>query len=128
MNDVEMDDFSNEYLKEKKPDDENKEKEKKVIKGEEFEKIKTGIMFILQENEKNGKVSLKNKVVGEFLEKKIEDIQGEEQLNELTSNVVNVLNKLIADGILYENKNEEEPDNPKININVNYDIPDIFDA
>ena len=128
MNDVEMDDFSNEYLKERKPDEENREKEKKIIKGEEFEKIKTGIMFILQENEKNGKISLKNKVVGEFLEKKIEDIQGEEQLNELTSNVVNVLNKLIADGILYENKNDEEPDNPKININVNYDIPDIFDA
>ena len=39
-----------------------------------------------------------------------------------------VLAKLIQDNFLYETKNEGQEDNPFIYINVNYDIPDIFDV
>ena len=70
----------------------------------------------------------KNEVIGQYLENKYEEIEGEEQLNELTKKVEMVLNKLITDNFFYETKNEEEPENPFIFINVNFDIPDIFDV
>ena len=140
MNDVEID-FNEEYIKEKEKKIEGNneningnenildKKEKKVkIPGEEFEKIKTGIVFILKNNEKMGVVSKKNEVIGQYLENKYEEIEGEEQLNELTKKVEMVLSKLISENFFYETKNEEEPENPFIFINVNYDIPDIFDV
>ena len=144
MSDVEMD-FGEEYLKEKEKGDENniinetksggnvnnevERREKKVkIPGEEFEKIKTGIVYILKNNEKIGIQSKKNDVIGQYLENKYEEIEGEEQLNELTKKVEMVLAKLIHDNFLYETKNENEQDNPFVYINVNYDIPDIFDV
>ena len=140
MNDVEID-FDEEYMREKEKREGANEnvnmnevnmmdkKEKKIkIPGEEFEKIKTGIVFILKNNEKMGVVSKKNEVIGQYLENKYEEIEGEEQLNELTKKVEMVLNKLITDNFFYETKNEEEPENPFIFINVNFDIPDIFDV
>ena len=142
MSDVEMD-FGEELMKEKEKGDENniinepganvnnevERKEKKVkIPGEEFEKIKTGIIYILKNNEKIGVQSKKNDVIGQYLENKYEEIEGEEQLNELTKKVEMVLAKLIHDNFLYETKNENEQDNPFVYINVNYDIPDIFDV
>jgi DNA replication licensing factor MCM6 len=140
MNDVEID-FDEEYMREKEKKEGANEnvnmneinmmdkKEKKIkIPGEEFEKIKTGIVFILKNNEKMGVVSKKNEVIGQYLENKYEEIEGEEQLNELTKKVEMVLNKLITDNFFYETKNEEEPENPFIFINVNFDIPDIFDV
>ena len=140
MNDVEID-FDEEYMKEKEKKDGNNEninmnemnmmdkKEKKIkIPGEEFEKIKTGIVFILKNNEKMGVVSKKNEVIGQYLENKYEEIEGEEQLNELTKKVEMVLNKLTSENFFYFTKNEEEPENPFIFINVNFDIPDIFDV
>ena len=139
MNEVEID-FDEEYLKEREKKEENNDnngneinimekKEKKIkIPGEEFEKIKTGIVFILKNNEKMGVVSKKNEVIGQYLENKYEEIEGEEQLNELTKKVEMVLNKLTSENFFYETKNEEEPENPFIFINVNFDIPDIFDV
>ena len=141
MSDVEMD-FGEEYLKEKETNNINEQqganvnndmimerREKKVkIPGEEFEKIKTGIFYILKNNEKMGVQSKKNEVIGQYLENKYEEIEGEEQLNELTKKVEMVLAKLIQDNFLYETKNEGQKDNPFIYINVNYDIPDIFDV
>jgi len=142
MSDVEMD-FGEELMKEKEKGDENniinepganvnnevERREKKVkIPGEEFEKIKTGIIYILKNNEKIGVQSKKNDVIGQYLENKYEEIEGEEQLNELTKKVEMVLAKLIHDNFLYETKNENEQDNPFVYINVNYDIPDIFDV
>jgi DNA replication licensing factor MCM6 len=140
MSDVEVD-FGEEYLKEKESNNINDtngvnnnemimdRKEKRVkIKGEEFEKIKTGIVYILKNNEKMGVQSKKNEVIGQYLENKYEEIEGEEQLNELTKKVEVVLAKLIQDNFLYETKNEAQEDNPFIYINVNYDIPDIFDV
>ena len=141
MNDVEID-FDEEYMKEKEKKNEGnnenvnineintmEKKEKKIkIPGEEFEKIKTGIVFILKNNEKMGVVSKKNEVIGQYLENKYEEIEGEEQLNELTKKVEMVLSKLTAENFFYETKNEEEPENPFIFINVNFDIPDIFDV
>ena len=121
MSDVEMD-FGEEYLKEKEKGDENniindtsganinnemlmERREKKVkIPGEEFEKIKTGIVYILKNNEKIGVQSKKNDVIGQYLENKYEEIEGEEQLNELTKKVEMVLAKLIHDNFLYETK------------------------
>ena len=141
MSDVEMD-FGEEYLKEKETNNINEQqganvnndmimerREKKVkIPGEEFEKIKTGIFYILKNNEKMGVQSKKNEVIGQYLENKYEEIEGEEQLNELTKKVEMVLAKLIQDNFLYETRNEGQKDNPFIYINVNYDIPDIFDV
>ncbi len=140
MNEVEID-FDEEYLKEREKKEEGnndnngneinimEKKEKKIkIPGEEFEKIKTGIVFILKNNEKMGVVSKKNEVIGQYLENKYEEIEGEEQLNELTKKVEMVLNKLTSENFFYETKNEEEPENPFIFINVNFDIPDIFDV
>ena len=144
MNEVEID-FNEEYMKEREKKEEGnnentnvngneintiiEKKEKKIkIPGEEFEKIKTGIVFILKNNEKMGVPSKKNEVIGQYLENKYEEIEGEEQLNELTKKVEMVLNKLITDNFFYETKNEEEPENPFIFINVNFDIPDIFDV
>ena len=141
MNDVEID-FDEEYLKEKESkivgNNENingneinmiDKKEKKVkIPGEEFEKIKTGIIFILKNNEKMGIPSKKNEVIGQYLENKYEEIEGEEQLNELTKKVEMVLSKLTSENFFYETRNENEPENPFIFINVNFDIPDIFDV
>jgi hypothetical protein len=75
-----------------------------------------------------GVQSKKNEVIGQYLENKYEEIEGEEQLNELTKKVEMVLAKLIQDNFLYETKNEGQKDNPFIYINVNYDIPDIFDV
>ena len=75
-----------------------------------------------------GVQSKKNEVIGQYLENKYEEIEGEEQLNELTKKVEVVLAKLIQDNFLYETKNEAQEDNPFIYINVNYDIPDIFDV
>ena len=104
-------------------------KEKKIkMPGDEFEKIKTGIVFILKNNEKMGVQNKKNEVIGQYLENKYEEIEGEEQLNELTKKVEMVLNKLTSENFFYETKNEEEPENPFIFINVNFDIPDIFDV
>ena len=57
-----------------------------------------------------------------------EEIEGEEQLNELIKKVEIILAKLINENFLYETKNDEDKDNPFIYINVNYDIPDIFDV
>ena len=141
MNDVEID-FDEEYLKERERkiegNNENTngneinmmdKKEKKVkIPGEEFEKIKTGIIFILKNNEKMGIPSKKNEVIGQYLENKYEEIEGEEQLNELTKKVEMVLSKLTSENFFYETRNENEPENPYIFINVNFDIPDIFDV
>ena len=143
MSDVEID-FAEEYLREKEKregennineiggavnNEVNMEKREKVkIPGEEYEKIKTGIIYILKSNEKAGVQSKKNDVIGQYLENKYEEIEGEEQLNELTKKVEMVLGKLISDNFLYENKNEQDKDNPFIYINVNYDIPDIFDV
>ena len=142
MNDVEID-FNEEYLKEKEKKEEGQnnqningneinmveKKEKKIIiPGEEFEKIKTGIVFILKNNEKMGILSKKNEVIGQYLENKYEEIDGEEQLNELTKKVEMVLNKLTSENFFYESKNEQEPENPLLFINVNFDIPDIFDV
>ena len=144
MSDVEID-FGEEYLREKdKREGENNindnngeinnqiindKREKKVkIPGEEFEKIKTGIVYILKNNEKMGMQSKKNEVIGQYLENKYEEIEGEAQLNELTKKVEMVLAKLINENFLYETKNDQEQDNPFIYINVNYDIPDIFDV
>ena len=144
MSDVEID-FGEEYLREKeKREGENNiidsngmmnsndvimdKRDKKVkIPGEEFEKIKTGLVYILKNNEKMGMESNKNGLIGQFLENKYEEIEGEEQLNELTKKVELVLAKLISENFLYETKNDQDPDNPFIYINVNYDIPDIFD-
>ena len=75
-----------------------------------------------------GVQSKKNEVIGQYLENKYEEIEGEEQLNELTKKVEMVLAKLIQDNFLYETRNEGQKDNPFIYINVNYDIPDIFDV
>ena len=75
-----------------------------------------------------GIISKKNEVIGQYLENKYEEIEGEEQLNDLTKKVEMVLNKLTAENFFYETKNEEEKENPFIFINVNYDIPDIFDV
>jgi DNA replication licensing factor MCM6 len=144
MSDVEID-FGEEYLREKeRREGENnisdngmmnnndmimEKREKKVkIPGEEFEKIKTGLVYILKNNEKMGVQSKKNEVIGQYLENKYEEIEGEEQLNELTKKVEMVLAKLINENFLYETKNDQEQDNPFIYINVNYDIPDIFDV
>jgi DNA replication licensing factor MCM6 len=144
MSDVEID-FGEEYLREKdKREGENNindnngeinnqiindKREKKVkIPGEEFEKIKTGIVYILKNNEKMGMQSKKNEVIGQYLENKYEEIEGEAQLNELTKKVEMVLAKLINENFLYETKNEADQENPFIYINVNYDIPDIFDV
>ena len=144
MSDVEID-FGEEYLREKeRREGENnisdngmmnnndmimEKREKKVkIPGEEFEKIKTGLVYILKKNEKMGVQSKKNEVIGQYLENKYEEIEGEEQLNELTKKVEIVLAKLINENFLYETKNDQEQDNPFIYINVNYDIPDIFDV
>ena len=141
MNDVEID-FDEEYLKEKERKIEGNneningneinmvdKKEKKIkIPGEEFEKIKTGIIFILKNNEKMGIPSKKNEVIGQYLENKYEEIEGEEQLNELTKKVEMVLSKLTSENFFYETRNEYEPENPFIFINVNFDIPDIFDV
>ena len=86
MSDVEID-FGEEYLREKdKREGENNindnngeinnqiindKREKKVkIPGEEFEKIKTGIVYILKNNEKMGMQSKKNEVIGQYLENK----------------------------------------------------------
>ena len=90
--------------------------------------IKTGIVFILKNNEKMGVQNKKNEVIGQYLENKYEEIEGEEQLNELTKKVEMVLAKLINENFLYETKNDQEQDNPFIYINVNYHIPDIFDV
>ena len=104
------------------------ERNKKLkIPGEEFEKIKTGIVYILKNNEKMGVKSKKNEVISQYLENKYEEIEGEEQLNELIKKVEIILAKLINENFLYETKNDEDKDNPYIYINVNYDIPDIFD-
>jgi DNA replication licensing factor MCM6 len=148
MNEVEID-FNEEYIKEREKKEEAnhdnnntningnvneinnivEKKEKKIkIPGEEFEKIKTGIVFILKNNEKMGVPSKKNEVIGQYLENKYEEIEGEEQLNELTKKVEMVLNKLTSENFFYLTKNEEEPENPFIFINVNFDIPDIFDV
>ena len=142
MSDVEID-FAEEYLREKEKIGDNnlsdangmnnneiimEKREKVKIPGEEFEKIKTGIIYILKNNEKMGVTSKKNEVIGQYLENKYEEIEGEEQLNELTKKVEMVLAKLINENFLYETKNETEKDNPFIYINVNYDIPDIFDV
>ena len=144
MNEVEID-FNEEYMKEREKKEEGnnentnvngneintiiEKKEKKIkIPGEEFEKIKTGIVFILKNNEKMGVPSKKNEVIGQYLENKYEEIEGEEQLNELTKKVEMVLNKLTSENFFYFTKNEEEPENPFIFINVNFDIPDIFDV
>ena len=129
MNDIEID-FKDEYIKEiEKEGNKMEPKEKKIkIPGEEFEKIKTGIVFILKNNEKMGVNSKRNEVIGQYLENKYEEIEGEEQLNELTKKVEMVLNKLIGENFLYETKNPEEQENPFIYINVNFDIPDIFDV
>ena len=141
MNDVEID-FNEEYMKEREKKEEGnneningneinmiEKKEKKVIiPGEEFEKIKTGIVFILKNNEKMGVLSKKNEVIGQYLENKYEEIDGEEQLNELTKKVEMVLNKLTSENFFYETRNEQEPENPFLFINVNFDIPDIFDV
>ena len=72
--------------------------------------------------------SKKNEVIGQYLENKYEEIEGEAQLNELTKKVEMVLAKLINENFLYETKNEADQENPFIYINVNYDIPDIFDV
>ena len=147
MNDVEIN-FGEEYLQERANEGDNnniinangegnndindinmENRNKKVkIPGEEFEKIKTGIVYILKNNEKMGVKSKKNEVISQYLENKYEEIEGEEQLNELTKKVEVVLAKLIQDNFLYETKNEAQEDNPFIYINVNYDIPDIFDV
>ena len=140
MNEVEIN-FGEEYLQEKAKEGENvinsngdansdinMERNKKVkIPGEEFEKIKTGIVYILKNNEKMGVKSKKNEVISQYLENKYEEIEGEEQLNELIKKVEIILAKLINENFLYETKNDEDKDNPYIYINVNYDIPDIFD-
>jgi hypothetical protein len=75
-----------------------------------------------------GMQSKKNEVIGQYLENKYEEIEGEAQLNELTKKVEMVLAKLINENFLYETKNEADQENPFIYINVNYDIPDIFDV
>ena len=74
-----------------------------------------------------GVKSKKNEVISQYLENKYEEIEGEEQLNELVKKVEIILAKLINENFLYETKNDEDKDNPFIYINVNYDIPDIFD-
>ena len=139
MNEVEID-FDEEYMREKEKKDINNindntgntndiMRERKVkIPGEEFEKIKTGIIYILKSNEKIGVQSKKNEVIGQYLENKYEEIEGEEQLNELAKKVEIVLHKLISEHFLYVTNNEEDKENPFIYINVNYDIPDIFDV
>ena len=143
MSDVEID-FGEEFLRERREGGNNmidsngminnndmimERREKKVkIPGEEFEKIKTGLIYILKNNEKMGIQSKKNGIIGQYLENKYEEIEGEEQLNELTNKVEMVLAKLISENFLYETKNDQEQDNPFIYINVNYDIPDIFDV
>ena len=146
MNDVEIN-FGEEYLQERANEGDNnniinangegnndindinmENRNKKVkIPGEEFEKIKTGIVYILKNNEKMGVKSKKNEVISQYLENKYEEIEGEEQLNELVKKVEIILAKLINENFLYETKNDEDKDNPFIYINVNYDIPDIFD-
>ena len=49
-------------------------------------------------------------------------------MNELAKKVEIVLHKLISEHFLYVTNNEEDKENPFIYINVNYDIPDIFDV
>ena len=136
MQDVDLD-FERDYIDEKNQENKNDENNNNninvdgnnnnfviKIKGEEYEKIKTGIIYIIKEiNEKNGKATQKN-IIEKYLEEKFETLESEKDAEILTEKIIRILKNLVEkENILIKMDDPKNKDEFFYQINVNYDAP-----
>ena len=120
MPDVNLD-FEREWQKENEENEENKIKK---ITGAEYEKLKTGIIYIIKELEKKGiKASIKN-IIEHYLEDKFETLETQQQAIELSEKLNLVIDRLKEkENILIASEDPDDKNNQILSINVNYDAP-----
>ena len=120
MPDVNLD-FEREWQKENEENEENKIKK---ITGAEYEKLKTGIIYIIKELEKKGvKSSIKN-IIEHYLEDKFETLETQQQAIELSEKLNLVIDRLKEkENILIASEDPDDKNNQILSINVNYDAP-----
>ena len=118
--DVDLD-FEKEYVEDKR------KKENMKISGEEFEKMKTGILYIIKQLEdKNIKVT-HNAIIGKYIEDKFDDLSSENEAEKLSILLNDVMDRLIdKDGIIIKKEDPDDKNSVILSINVNYDQP-LFD-
>ena len=118
--DVDLD-FEKEYAEEKR------KKENMKISGEEFEKMKTGILYIIKQLEdKNIKVT-PTAIIGKYIEDKFEVLSTENEAEKLSVTLNDVLERLIEkEGIIIRKEDPDDKNSVILSINVNYDQP-LFD-
>ena len=118
--DVDLD-FEKEYEEEKR------KKENMKISGEEFEKMKTGILYIIKQLEdKNIKVT-PTAIIGKYIEDKFEVLSTENEAEKLSVTLNDVLERLIEkEGIIIRKEDPDDKNSVILSINVNYDQP-LFD-
>jgi DNA replication licensing factor MCM6 len=136
MQDIDLD-FERDYIDEKNQENKNDENNNNninvdgnnnnfviKIKGEEYEKIKTGIIYIIKEiNEKNGKATQKN-IIEKYLEEKFETLESEKDAEILTEKIIRILKNLVEkENILIKMDDPKNKDEFFYQINVNYDAP-----
>ena len=97
------------------------------ISGEEFEKMKTGILYIIKQLEdKNIKVT-PTAIIGKYIEDKFEVLSTENEAEKLSVTLNDVLERLIEkEGIIIRKEDPDDKNSVILSINVNYDQP-LFD-
>jgi len=102
----------------------NKIKDIIKIKGEEYEKIKTGIIYIIKNFEKMEKKCSKKNIIEKFLEEKFKSLESEKESEILVEKINGVIDRMCEkENILIKMEDPEQIENEIYQINVNYDVP-----
>lgn len=117
-------DFEMEWQKENA---ENVESSIKSISGQEYEKLKMGILYIVKDLvQKNISTTCKN-IVEHYLEEHFEGIESQQQALDLSEKVKLVINRMTEkENILISSSLPEDKNVYIYEINLNYDAP-LFD-
>lgn len=100
-----------------------------VIKGLEYEKIKTIILHFVKDMERQGKdfINLDKRpkfgdIIEYYLEQNLENIENESEAAELTTKLEYILNNLIdKESILIVTNDAEDPAERVLSLNINFD-------
>ncbi len=118
--DVDLD-FEKEYVEDKR------KRENMKISGEEFEKMKTGILYIIKQLEDNNIKVTPTAIIGKYIEDKFEVLSTENEAEKLSVTLNDVLERLIEkEGIIIRKEDPDDKNSVILSINVNYDQP-LFD-
>ena len=129
MPDVNLD-FEQEWQRDKEENENEDEKRQvkfKKISGQEYEKLKTGIIYLIKELEKKSIKPSPKTIIEHFLEERFETLETQQQAIELSEKLNSVIDRLInKENIIIESEDPEDKNKTVLSINVNYDAP-LFD-